>query len=305
MFKLNAIWSLALLLYSANVVAQSPTARFADAPSHLLARASATLQPAPTSAVVPAFTARVGPQPQPLEPYLPSPASSSPRNVVPTAAPANVSDRDEDARAARQRRAAWLLSLEAVTHAPVDLGAQLGVETPPGIRLFAGYGWVPETYMDLLTGVAAGASGNVYAKALLDEAEYTGRTWRVQLGWRPFRKLGLYGDFGYARLRAKGALDLSSTNVPQLAALGGGYRADTRLDMWLVELGYQAQLVDRLVLGLAVGAMGTFESTTTISSVDGAPSSTVLGDAARQGDAALESYGIVPTLTLRLGFDFI
>jgi hypothetical protein len=182
---------------------------------------------------------------------------------------------------------------------------QLGVETPQRIRLFGGYGWVPQPYMNLLTGVAAGASGNSYAQALLDQAEYSGRTWRVQLGLRPFRALGLYGDVGYARLRAEGSLDLSSTDVPQLAALGGGYRADTTLDMWLVELGYQAQLADRLVLALALGAMGTFEATTTINSVDGAPSSKLLGDAARQGDAALESYGIVPTLTLRLGFDFI
>jgi hypothetical protein len=51
--------------------------------------------------------------------------------------------------------------------------------------------------------------------------------------------------------------------------------------------------------------MGTLESTTTIASVDGAPRSSLLNDAASQADTALESYGIVPTLTLRLGFDLI
>lgn len=203
-------------------------------------------------------------------------------------------------------RSEWLLSIEAVTHAPVDMGAQLGLETPQGVRFSGGYGFVPGAYMNLLTGIAASASSNAYAEALLNDARYSGHTWRVQVGLRPFRSLGLYADVGYAQLSARGDLDLSSSSVPQLAALGGGYHARTRLDMWLVELGYQGQVADRLVLGLALGCMGTFDSTTTISAVDGAPTnSLVLGAAATQADAALEKYGIVPTLTLRLGFDLI
>jgi hypothetical protein len=274
MFELSAMSALSLCMYST--------------PSLALVPARATPQPVPASAVV--------------TPAVPSSAS---RSGAPPLVPAVAGDRDEDARAAKRRREAWILSLEGVTHAPVDIGAQLGIETPPGIRLFAGYGWVPQAYMGLLTGVAASASGSSYAQALLEEADYTGRTWRIQVGLRPFRSLGVYGDFGYAQLRAKGSLDLSSTSVPALAALGGGYRADTKLDMWLLELGYQAQFADRVMLALALGVMGTVEATTTIRSVEGAPNSKLLGDAARQGDSALESYGIVPTLTLRLGFDFI
>jgi hypothetical protein len=199
-----------------------------------------------------------------------------------------------------------MLSVEGVTHAPIDMGLQLGLETPQGLRLFGGYGWVPGSYMNLLTGVAASASNNAYADALLDDAEYQGHTWRLQVGWRPFRAIGLYGDVGYARLSAKGALDLASSSVPQLAVFGGGYEANTRLDMWLVELGYQGQVADRLVLGLALGAMGTLDATTRITAVNGAPTnSAILNGAATQADSALEKYGIVPTLTLRLGFDLI
>jgi hypothetical protein len=207
---------------------------------------------------------------------------------------------------AKRTRQQWLLSVEGTTHAPIDMGIQIGVETPQGLRLFGGYGFVPGAYMGLLTGIAANASGNSYAKALLSDAKYSGHTWRVQAGWRPFRAIGLYGDVGYARLSAKGALDLASSSIPQLSSLGGGYEANTRLDMWLVELGYQGELADRIVLGLALGCMGTFNSTTSIASVNGAPSSSaILGAAATQADTALEKYGIVPTLTLRLGFDLI
>lgn len=229
------------------------------------------------------------------------------------AAPPSVRDdarrdsaREPDTQRASSARERWLLSVEGVTHAPIDLGFQLGIETPPGLRLFAGYGWVPGGYMDLLTGIASSATSNDYAHALLDESEYSGHTWRVQAGFRPWRRLGLYADVGFAQLRAKAKLNLASSGVAELSRLGGGYRASTRLDMWLIELGYQGQLAERLVLGLALGAMGTFEATTSIAAVDGAPTnSAILREAASQADSALEAYGIVPTLTLRVGFDLI
>jgi hypothetical protein len=231
-------------------------------------------------------------------------ARAEPDSHAPSAPP--TTNRDVDGKAAEHRRKAWMLAVEGVTHAPVDMGLQVGLETPQGLRLFGGYGWVPGSYMNLLTGIAASASNNAYADALLDDASYHGHTWRVQVGWRPFRAIGLYGDVGYARLNAEGALNLASSRIPQLAVFGGGYEASTRLDMWLIELGYQAQIADRLVLGLALGAMGTLDASTRITAVNGAPTnSAILDTAASEADDALEKYGIVPTLTLRLGFDLI
>jgi len=262
-------------------------------------------QPAP-------MPVRLPPQPQPTPPSAPAAETATPTaetaGVGPSLASSHAGavDSNDDARAALRRRQQWLLSLEAVTHAPIDMGVQVGVETPQGLRLFGGYGVVPGAYMGLLTGIASSASGNSYAQALLQHAQYDGHTWRIQAGWRPFRGLGLYGDFGYARLDAKGSLDLSASGIPLLAALGGGYVATTTLDMWLVELGYQGEIADRLVLGLALGCMGTFNSTTRISAVNGAPTNNaILNSAATQADTALEKYGIAPTLTLRLGFDLI
>lgn len=223
----------------------------------------------------------------------------------PTSPALHPQGRERDDTKAAQVRREWILALEGVTHAPIDMGVQVGLETPQRVRLSGGIGWVPGTYMDLLTGIAGNASGSAYGKALLKQASYDGRTWRIQAGFRPFRKLGLYADVGYSRLTAKGSLDLTSSGVPALAALGGGYEATTRLDLWLVELGYQGQIADRLVLGIALGCMGTFDSSTRIVSVNGAPSSPLLGTAATQADTALEKYGFMPTLTLRLGFDLI
>jgi hypothetical protein len=249
-------------------------------------------------------------QPRPLGPQLPQPPPpSEPTGQAPELLAASTApnpNRDVDASAAERRRKAWILSVEGVTHAPIDIGIQVGGETPQGLRLSGGYGWVPGSYMNLLTGIAANASGNSYAQALLNQAQYQGHTWRAQIGWRPFRAIGLYGDVGYAQLSAKGSLDLASSGIPKLAMFGGGYTANTRLDMWLVELGYQGELADRVVLALALGAMGTFNSTTSITAVNGAPTNNaILNAAAAQADTALEKYGVVPTLTLRLGFDLI
>jgi hypothetical protein len=253
-------------------------------------------------------TAAAKPRPFAPSQLQPPPNRSATQERAPAALPnaRALQNLDEDERAAERRRKAWMLSLEGVTHAPIDVGAQLGLETPQGLRLFGGYGWVPGGYMNLLTGIAASASSNGYAEALLNDAQYSGHTWRIQAGFRPFRAIGLYGDVGYARLTANGELDLSSSSIPQLAMFGGGYTATTRLDLWLIELGYEGEIADRIMLGLALGMMKTFKSKTTIAAVDGAPTNNeILDTAAKQTDTALEKYGVAPTLTLRLGFDLI
>lgn len=215
-------------------------------------------------------------------------------------------ERDETSQQRGSKlRQAWLLSLEAVTHAPLDLGLQAGVETPFGLRVFGGYGWVPSAYSNLLTGIAASASSDPRAELLLNRAQYQGHTLRIQLGVRPFRNFGFYADAGYARLSVDSSLDLSDSGVPALAGLGGGYEARTDVDLWLFELGYQSEIKNRLVWALALGMVGTFDSRTRIASVRGAPTSSAVDEVAARGDAALESYGFLPTLTLRAGFDLL
>jgi hypothetical protein len=229
---------------------------------------------------------------------LPLPASAAIPEEVPTS-------RDKlPPRAEAHPRRDWILSVEGATHAPIDMGVLASLETPTRLRLSFGYGWVPSVYSGLLTGIAASASGDAQVGAILNHTSYQGRTFRGQAGVRPFRSLGLYADLGYARLNVDGALDLAESGVPSLQVLVGGYQAHTTVDMWLVEIGSQHEFWDSVVMGLAFGVMGTFEARTSITSENGAPTSPALGQAAKQTDAALKSYGFVPTITLRLGFDF-
>ncbi|MGC4094028.1 MAG: hypothetical protein QM756_40185 [Polyangiaceae bacterium] len=180
-----------------------------------------------------------------------------------------------DAALLRQR---WLLSVEAVTHAPVDVGAQLGVQTPFGLRLFGGAGFIPPMYSHLLRGVAASAAPDERARALLEQGEYTGSSFRLQLGIAPFKRVGLYLDAGYAHVSLSGSANLAESENAQLAALGGTYQMHTGLDMWLVELGYQGQVAERFVLGMAFGVMGTLDSATTLTRSDGGASSALFAD---------------------------
>ena len=201
----------------------------------------------------------------------------------------------------------WMLSLEAVTHAPLDIGFQVGFEAKPGLRLSGGYGRVPSPYLDLVTHAAGNASGaDPLATAIISDGFRSGYTWRVQGGIRPFSKLGLYLDAGYARVALSGTLDSSA--VPAASTLGvqGGYNVDAVLNMWLLELGYQAHIGDHFVLAIGAGVMGTFSAHTDITiqsgskllpAVDSSVPSTV--------DDLLVKYGYLPTLTLRAGFDLI
>lgn len=203
-------------------------------------------------------------------------------------------------------RDGWLFSVEAVTHAPIDVGVQVGLETPFGLRVFGGYGWVPAAYIDTLTGIAASATDDSRVIEVLDSAQYGGRTARVTLGIRPFRRIGLYLDAGYAHATLEASRALPQIEIPGYGTLRGGYQLRTGLDLWLVEIGYQLQFARRVVLGVGIGATGTLDAKTTIAAVDGAPSDAeVAAEASRRVDRAFETYGIVPTLTLRLGFDLI
>lgn len=233
----------------------------------------------------------------PALPFYATPPAAFAPNAVPTA---HAKLPAPPAPASR----AWMLSAEAATRAPVDTGAQLTLESPYHLRLSVGYGWVPSSYSNLFTGIASSASGNAEVGAILSHASYRGRTFRTALGVRPFNKAGLHLDVGYARVNLDGTLDLAESGVAVLQSLGGVYAAHSTMDAWLVEVGSQVEAWG-VVFGFAFGLMHTFAAHTSISGGSGLPASVVLAEAAQQADAALKSYGYVPTLTLRLGFDLL
>lgn len=214
--------------------------------------------------------------------------------------------RDEGAESRASER--WMLAAEAATRAPVDIGAQATLETPIGLRLMGTYGAMPSAYTDILIGIAGAWTDSAVIDAVLDSLEVSGSVWRLGAGIRPIRGFGLYVDGGYARASLEGNLALSSTRIPELTGLGISGNVDSDVDMWFVEVGYQGQLFERAVLALGAGAMGAISSSTSVTASGIPESSTIASGLARARDViddAFETYGFVPTVTLRLGLDLI
>lgn len=196
-----------------------------------------------------------------------------------------------------------MFSVEAATRAPVDAGVQLTFETPVGFRMFGGYGWVPSMYLGSIVGTAANASADPLLGAILEKGFDSGNAWRAGIGIRPFRKLGLYLDAGYARVSLRGALDTAElTGVP---GVSGSYAVDSTLGLGFLELGYQAKIAERVVLGAALGATKVLGAETRVTPGAGSASNPELENTTGNVDRGLERYGVLPTLTLRLGLDLI
>jgi hypothetical protein len=197
----------------------------------------------------------------------------------------------------------WMLSLEGVTRIPLEAGFQASVEVPFGLRLFAGYGWVPAPYIDLVAGVAAGSRAR--ASILLDSAQYSGDSARVGLGIRPLRGFGGYFDASYAHVRLDASREIPAFSVPGFSFPGGTYAMHTGFDLWSVELGYELEIERRLVLAGALGLTGAFDSNTVIRPQGAAPNEQpALSEAAADIDHVFRT-NVMPTLTFRLGFDLI
>ncbi|HYQ16578.1 MAG TPA: hypothetical protein VEQ58_12495 [Polyangiaceae bacterium] len=199
----------------------------------------------------------------------------------------------------------WTLSAEAAVHAPLDYGAQVGFETPFGLRVYGGYGIIPSAYGDAFSSVAGSSTSDARAKAILGDLDFSGHIWRASVGIRPFQRLGLYLDVGYARADLNAGLAVDSSDIAELRDLSGGYALRSHLDLWFFELGYQARVFDRFILGLGLGMTGTLGSNTSVVALGDAPSSSLLSQVAGRIDDSFKHYGYVPTLNLRLGFDFL
>ncbi len=308
-----------LLLVNAALAAEPVTtavAAFPPVPEEPPAAPVAPAAPAPAAAAFAPAPAAVtslpvvAPWPPPASPKQAPPQRSALGPQLPpeyAAAPAGAQgdvlrDRDRDREKEDEEFSKqWMLSLEGVTHAPIDLGFQAGVEFPVGLRASVGYGWVPAAYVNFLTQAAAlSVSSNPAAAALLSEGFQGGHTWRLQAGIRPFKDIGLYLEGGYVHLKLDGRVEASSvTGLP----VSGDYEATSSIGMWNLELGYQGWIGSHVVLAAGLGVTRATSATTELSGPGLDPALTA--EATGTVDRQIEDNGVLPTLTLRFGFDLI
>jgi hypothetical protein len=198
-------------------------------------------------------------------------------------------------------RDSWLLALEGVLRAPSDVGVQAGVEFPFRLRVFTGFGYMPVGW---LTGFVADVTPNRAARAVLTLPSYSGTIWRLQVGVRPFRKLGFYADAGYAHASIRGTYTPSDAVADEFD-IGGAFAVDSSLNLWLVEIGHEWVVARRGVLALGLGVMSTFDANTNIAYTGAGPRPAELARGEHLADDALESYGTIPFVTVRVGVDLL
>jgi hypothetical protein len=171
------------------------------------------------------------------------------------------------------------------------------------VHVHAGYGWVPSPYVSWITGrIGAASAADNSALGVIRDGFDSGHAWRLQAGVRPFRKLGLYLDAGYARITLNGSLDTSFASSFAPVAVDGAYSVETALDTWFVELGYLARVGRHVLLGGGLGLMGTMSAETRIAASD-ARLPQADSQIVQAVNDNLERYGYLPTLSLRGGFD--
>ncbi len=202
------------------------------------------------------------------------------------------------------------------TDAPLAVTLRGDLELPGRLRLMASGGLAPQAYINVLNNVLTAASGGQSGSGFYGIRVESASAWRVHAGWRPFSGAGLVLMGGYGRLDLAGAanartLITSVTGVTPPASVpeaNGIYDVRSTLHMVDAELGWEFLLFgDRLVIQTAIGVGVTVDARTTVSPRF---ASTTPGAAAARTTAQdrvsemLRSYGVVPTMSLSLGYRF-
>ncbi len=205
----------------------------------------------------------------------------------------------------------WHLGVEAMTDFPLYVGAQVWVELPHRIRISTSFGELPTLYLDTINSVAVkvGAYNNATA-AFVSEALDHAFTWRLHLGWRPFKKRGAYFEVGYGLLslhNSVGVLALmqlaTGLTAPVEPGIGFEYHIDTLVQTVGVEVGWMWNPWRDLTVRVALGFAGTISAHVDIQPNFLASQQRIFtrlaGDYMEQ---LIEDHLFIPTIGLALGW---
>ncbi len=201
------------------------------------------------------------------------------------------------------------------TTVPIDIGMRLQGELPGRLRWGVDVGGAPKAYINLVNDIVVSAGGYDPATALLiGTAIQRSFVVGADLGFRPWRKLGLQFSAGYQAAFAGGGLVGAET----LESVSGesfdrevsiDLPMSTVLHMVAVDLSYEHVWYDKLVLRVDLGGAFTLWSQTRIESHDDGVLGRTLRPALDEGEAYIDDqiqrWLQTPTLGISLGFRFL
>ena len=211
----------------------------------------------------------------------------------------------------------WKVAAGVATDFPVDVAARLAVETPFRLRLNTQVGFLPSGYVSAMNGILEGFGAYDSATGdLIKSSLQSSFVWRTHVGYRPFRKLGLYLDAGYGMVSLGGnattaALVSAVTGATYPATETGAdksFDAKATLHTLDVEVGYDIPIARHFELRAAVGGAFTLGSSTTLTP-DFTPRTPKAIDAfVAEGESYLNttfrSYVFTPVFTLGANYVF-
>jgi len=215
---------------------------------------------------------------------------------------------------AEEGQSPWHLQVEALTEAPLDVGARVLIEGPARLRLSSSFGVLPGPYVELINDAVVALGGYDQQTAdLIQSSLSSSLVWRAHLGWRPFPHAGFVLDVGYGLVtlgggvKAADAIAAAAGHSAPSRPGGTTYDVASTLQMVDADLGWEwTMLGDHLVIEAALGFAGTFAAST---------SATPQGSTSRAKDAFGEEaasyldglytqYVFTPVVTVALGYRF-
>lgn len=213
----------------------------------------------------------------------------------------------------------WTVRPEIGTDLPVQFGGGVLVEGPYRLRGRLAIGYLPGAYVGLANTLAQGLAPDYTDKQakLVRSALRTSLAWRTQLGWRPFADAGFYTHLSYTALTLGGTVRsddvvdaaLARDTLPD-SLPSTDIDFDSSAHMMGFELGWEFDLVEDLVLRLALGWAYTIAAHADVD-VRATPDPDIRGevenfenDTERVVERAYRQYLHPPTLGIGLGWRF-
>lgn len=208
------------------------------------------------------------------------------------------------------------LDLDFGTDLPLSVGGSLRLELPSGFHASTGLGGLPKSYVSMINGVVVAFGGYDDATAtLVEDALQSSLVWRSHVGYIWPR--GFYLDVGYTL----GALAGGSSTQDVLETSTGlartrdesdrRYAIESVIHLLDIEVGYQHEFLEHLVLRVAVGFAATVASRTRVEqqfAVDNPAAQPRVDNieraSARYLDGIYTDYVHTPVLTVAIGYRF-
>jgi hypothetical protein len=205
----------------------------------------------------------------------------------------------------------WHLGLEGQTDFPLSVGLQVWAELRYRFRLSMSFGEMPDAYLDTINAVAVAAGAyNKSAAELMSEALDKAFTWRLHIGWRPWKHRGGYFEIGYGILEVHKSIGLvaileqvTGLTAPPDVNLGLGYRISTVVHTVGVEVGWMWWPWRDLTVRVAVGFAATVKANVDIEpNFLSSQQAVFTRPAANRLERIIEDHLFVPTIGLGLGW---